>query len=67
MVLLALIRCLRPRGDVRRHAATVPFCGVSMSRFSSAKGKPADYFARSKLAVGRARKDWKELMDYLGM
>ena len=35
--------------------------------FSSAKGKPADYFARSKVAVGKARKDWKELMDYLGM
>ena len=35
--------------------------------FSSAKGKPADYFARSKAAVVRARADWKELMGYLGM
>ena len=35
--------------------------------FSSAKGKPADYFARSKVAVGKARDDWKELMGYLGM
>ena len=35
--------------------------------FSSAKGKPADYFARSKVAVGKARDDWKALMDYLKM
>jgi len=35
--------------------------------FSSAKGKPADYFARSKAAVVRARADWKELMGYLRM
>ena len=35
--------------------------------FSSAKGKPADYFARSKVAVGKARDNWKELMDYLKM
>ena len=35
--------------------------------FSSAKGKPADYFARSKAAVIRARTDWKEMMGYLGM
>lgn len=35
--------------------------------FSSAKGKPEDYFARSKVAVGKARQDWKELMGYLGM
>jgi len=33
--------------------------------FSSAKGKPADYFKRSKAAVVRARDDWKELMGYL--
>ena len=30
-------------------------------------GKPADYFARSKVAVGKARDDWKALMDYLKM
>ena len=35
--------------------------------FSSAKGKPEDYFKRSKVAVGRARDDWKALMDYLKM
>ena len=35
--------------------------------FSSAKGKPADYFARSKVAVGKARDDWKALMGYLKM
>ena len=35
--------------------------------FSSAKGKPADYFARSKVAVGKARDDWKGLMNYLKM
>ena len=35
--------------------------------FSSAKGKPADYFARSKAAVKGARADWKEMMGYLGM
>lgn len=35
--------------------------------FSSAKGKPADYFARSKVAVGKARDDWRALMDYLKM
>ena len=35
--------------------------------FSSAKGKPADYFARSKVAVGKARDDWKGLMSYLKM
>lgn len=34
---------------------------------SSAKGKPADYFARSKVAVGKARDDWKALMGYLKM
>ena len=33
--------------------------------FSSTKGKPADYFKRSRAAVVRARDDWKELMDYL--
>lgn len=33
--------------------------------FSSAKGKPADYFKRSKAAVVRARDDWKQLMTYL--
>ena len=35
--------------------------------FSSAKGKPEDYFKRSKAAVGKAREDWKGLMGYLGM
>ena len=35
--------------------------------FSSAKGKPADFFARGKVSVGKARDDWKELMGYLGM
>lgn len=35
--------------------------------FSSAKGKPADYFARSKAACIRARDDWKTLMGYLQM
>ena len=35
--------------------------------FSSAKGKPADFFARSKVAVGKARDDWKALMGLLGM
>jgi hypothetical protein len=35
--------------------------------FSSAKGKPADYFKRSKAAVVRARDDWKELMGYLNL
>ena len=35
--------------------------------FSSAKGKPADYFGRSKQAVARARDDWRQLMDYLSM
>ena len=33
--------------------------------FSSAKGKPADYFKRSKVAAGKARDDWRRLMDYL--
>ena len=33
--------------------------------FSSAKGKPADYFARSKAAIVRARSDWKDLMEIL--
>ena len=35
--------------------------------FSSAKGKPEDYFKRSKAAVVRARGDWRELMGYLGV
>ena len=35
--------------------------------FSSAKGKPEDYFKRSKAAVARARDDWKALMGYLQM
>ena len=35
--------------------------------FSSAKGKPADFFARSKAAAGKARNDWKQLMEYLKM
>ena len=35
--------------------------------FSSAKGKPEDYFKRSKAAVVRARTDWVKLMDYLGI
>ena len=35
--------------------------------FSSAKGKPADYFARSKVAVAKAKSDWKEIMGYLNM
>ena len=35
--------------------------------FSSAKGKPEDYFKCSKAAVGKAREDWKGLMGYLGM
>jgi len=35
--------------------------------FSSAKGKPADYFKRSKVAVGKARADWQELMGFLKM
>ena len=30
-------------------------------------GKPADYFARAKVSVGKARDDWKALMDYLKM
>jgi len=33
--------------------------------FSSAKGKPEDYFKRSKAAVLRAREDWRELMAFL--
>ena len=33
--------------------------------FSSAKGKPEDYFKRSKAAVVRARTEWKTMMDYL--
>lgn len=33
--------------------------------FSSAKGKPEDYFKRSKAAVERAQVDWKKLMGYL--
>ena len=35
--------------------------------FSSAKGKPEDYFKRSRAAVGRAKEDWKQLMGYLKM
>ena len=35
--------------------------------FSSAKGKPEDYFKRSKAAVVRAIADWKALMGYLDM
>lgn len=35
--------------------------------FSSAKGKPEDFFKRSKAAVARARTDWKDLMEYLKM
>jgi hypothetical protein len=35
--------------------------------FSSAKGKPEDYFKRSKAAVSRAKEDWKQLMGYLKM
>jgi hypothetical protein len=35
--------------------------------FSSAKGKPEDYFKRSQAAVVRARKDWAALMKYLGL
>ena len=54
-------------GSVALSCSHVACCGFSTPRFSSAKGKPADYFARAKVAVGNARKDWKELMDYLGM
>lgn len=35
--------------------------------FSSAKGKPEDYFKRSKAAVVRARADWLSLMTQLKM
>ena len=35
--------------------------------FSSAKGKPEDYFKRSKAAVVRARADWEKLMSYLDL
>lgn len=35
--------------------------------FSSAKGKPEDYFKRSKAAVIRARTDWLSLMKQLQM
>ena len=35
--------------------------------FSSAKGKPEDYYKRSGEAIVRARKQWAELMKLLGL
>ena len=35
--------------------------------FSSAKGKPEDYFRKSKAALVRARGDYLSLMGYLKM
>ena len=35
--------------------------------FSSAKGKPEDYFKKSKAATIRARADLRSIMDFLGL
>ena len=35
--------------------------------FSSAKGKPEDYFKRSRESVVKARAGWVELMKLLGL
>ena len=56
---------------VSRSCATCPPLTAKptghLHRVLEAKGQPADSSRAKRVAVGEARKDWKELMDYLGM
>jgi hypothetical protein len=48
-------------------STALPADSAIFIEFSSAKGKPEDYFKRSKAATVRARGDYQTLMGYLKM